>query len=81
MELDKIGFTRNAQTERSYRYAESQTDVPAIFGPSGIDPVVQQPPFRSVQVFLPDLFQVDQGALPGTKKIMLERRQGNEILF
>ncbi len=81
VEFDDIGLTGEAEFEGVEAEAAGGADTWATFGTWGVGAFVEDAPFGSETIFLPQLFDVDKPPLPLTEEEVLEAGEWEEVIF
>ncbi len=80
-EFHHIRLAADAQAQGAQRQVRHKTNLAARCAFSTVGMLVHEPPLGCVAVFLPDLLQVNQRALPGALGIVLQCGKGHKIRF
>ena len=81
VEFDDVGLTGEAELKGVEAEAAGGADTWATFGTWGVGAFVEDAPFGSETIFLPQLFDVDKPPLPLTEEEVLEAREWEEVIF
>lgn len=81
VEFDDVGLTGEAELEGVEAEAAGGADTWATFGTWGVGAFVEDAPFGSEAIFLPQLFDVDKPPLPLTEEEVLEAGEWEEVVF
>ena len=81
MEFNNIGHANESKAEGSKTKATGNTDARPVFGGLLMDTLMHVFAFHRQPVFLPDMLNMDQGALPLTKEQVLKRRELEQFVF
>ncbi len=80
-EFHHIRLAADAQADGAQRQVRHKTDLAARRAFPAVGMLVHEPTLGGMAVFLPDLFQVDQRALPGAIGIVLQCGKRHKVRF
>lgn len=81
MDFDDIGISGQPEATGNYRKCAEHTQRPARCGFSRLHARMEQPAFYRELVLRPLTIEMDQRALPRTEDKVLERRDGQKVVF
>jgi hypothetical protein len=81
MKFHDVGFPDEAESQRPQWEAIFNPNIPSGFPVLLMNPFMHDPTFSRRPIFIPDLLDVDEGALPLAKGDVLKSRDHDKILF
>ena len=80
-QFDDIGDTGYPKGEGADWHRRDHPRIAASIVPGLLAALVEDPPFGSEQILRPQALHMDQRALPRAVEVVLERREGDEIVL